>query len=110
MGPYESILKAMRKRQMQEDPRATMNAEFWVRRTGRSIGQALFLMGSAMREPGEKFHIRNHSTGGKMATYEMNRIMYSLLREIVQKLELEFFTLDKHDLTIVYNPPGRENI
>lgn len=110
MGPYEYLLKGMRRQQIKQDPRATFDAEFWVRRTGRSTGQALFLLGCAMREPGEKFHIKNHSTGGKLATREMNVIMYSLLRDLIQRLELEFFTLDKHELTIVYNPPGRENL
>ena len=104
MGPYEYQLKEMRKRFAKEG-KGVLDPEFNLRRTGRTTGQVLFILGSAMREPGVQFRIRNHTTGGKLPTREMDIVAFGAMRDLVQKLELEFFTLDRYELTVVYNPP-----
>ncbi len=110
MGPYEATLKEMRKQMLRNNPMASMDAEFLKRRTGRTTGEVLFILWNAMREPGTTFRVKNHPTGGKFATMEMNIIAFGMMRDIIRELGLEFFTLDRYELTVTYNPPGRENM
>lgn len=104
MGPYELELKHMRaawrKNSNFYDP------EFQFRRTGRTTGEALYIIGLAIRNHGDLVKIRNHPVAGKAATREMDMVCYLRIKEIINLLGFEFFTLDKHEMTLVYNPPG----
>lgn len=104
MGPYELQLKQMRAAWRKSDN--FYDPEFQFRRTGRTTGEALYIMGLAIKKHGEPVKIRNHPVNGMAATREMNRTCYLRIKEIINLLGFEFFTLDKHEMTIVYNPPG----
>lgn len=55
------------------------------RRSGRSTAIALEAIAEAIKNPGEKVHLKDHFDHG-------NKFLLSLVQELVQKMGLESFT------------------
>lgn len=69
------------------------------RQTGQTTAIALQAISSAMMNPDNPIKIKDHYD-----SLEADKNAFDLTRRLVDKLELRFFTFDRHLLTIIYQP------
>lgn len=70
-----------------------------TRRTGKSTGIALLLIGAAMTNPGQRITIIENQND----TVAMRKYLANMMDGIILDLKLNFFVINLNDLTIVYN-------
>ena len=75
------------------------------RQTGKSLGQAFYLIGCAMKDPEVQIAIEDFEPYAKLNDRSSFRIISNHIEDIVRKYELQNLNIDYNNKTLTYKLP-----